>query len=150
MAVTGEGPAARRWGDDTDVRRPVWIGLVTALSASLFVVACQLTPRTGITREQAIELALHGGIPLEKPVVTLAREGRLRDLRVGAMGEPGPGQDMNQLVWQVTLEGIRTVCPPAPGGNCQRFKATTQVYLDLTTGTFLFSETGGNPGLPVP
>lgn len=134
----------------------VWYGfrmrfVAAAVVCMLAVASCQLLPSTGISRDRAIQLALEGGTPLEPPIdVVAVREGRLRDLRVNALGEPGPGQDMNQLVWQVELHGIRAVCPPIPGGQCQRLEATTLVYLDHATGEFVFSETGSNAGLPRP
>jgi len=121
---------------------------VACVLGAVLVGGCQDFPAaSGISREQAIELALRAGIPLEQAVVTRAREGTLRALRVNESGEPGPGIDLNEVVWQVTLEGIWTVCPPVRGGECRRFKATTHVYLDHGTGAFLFSETGA-PAVP--
>ena len=123
--------------------RAIHRALATVAAASL-LTACQFIPSRGISRERAIELALQGGTPIERPVVTGTREGTLRDLRIGALGQPGPGQDMGQLVWEVSLQGNQTVCPPAPGGACQVVPATTRVYLDHATGAFIFSETGGS------
>lgn len=120
--------------------------------AALFFVGClfggcQWIPANGISRDRAIELAKQAGFGLENPTVTGAREGRLRDLRNNQQGEPGPGLDLNELVWQVTVQGRASVCPPN-GAACRVMAATTQVYLDHATGAFIFAETSGQRGPP--
>lgn len=45
-----------------------------------------------------------------------------------------------RIVWQVTLQGTRTVCPPAgASGACEIWATTARVYLDHATGEGLFT-----------
>ncbi len=119
--------------------------MILRIALAAFVVAGCWRGPTGISREQAIDLALHEGSDLEQPIVVLgAREGRLAELRNDPSGQIGPIEDQDRLVWEVILQGRISICKPA-GGSCVVAMGTSKVYLDHATGMYLSSETSANP-----